>query len=725
MKPIVIQNPLTTVASNQPHSCGTGCNHNTTNTNTLSPIPEPNFFGYKDYNDALHNGVKFTLEEAKKLKSGSKAIVLSTHDSDDNYSLDNRLFEGTVSSFPDFVDVDGYPFYFETPFNEDEGGILLHPKDFIHEKEVIIGKFKPKRKFLNFVIGKQGGVRFHTDFAFLKAEQLSGMLDDVIFKITICDEGTINFEECDTKQCSDEMIQRFIDDIDTRDVTGYMKKYVIHSLEFQDENGKKLYLEVEEAKPIDKLSSLFDSLKEETKKDNMNTEETKVSDSALSLLDSLFGENETETDEIKQEEVKEEVEVKDIFDVKETYAQQMMREAFEEMNREKIVELTERIEKKEKEIQQSKSLIKQHETSLKSASDDYRVLQTRLESIKPIDPSNGYVFYVSPENKSGVVADQALQDVVKQISPLLKLKEEAIIEFLTKGFYTIKIAKKDNLIDENLKIEKDIYEKISKIDVTGRLSNVGNGEFEYRGELTWHKLVDKMLKMGFEQEPEFDKLCGSPSYQSEEKDKGELSDMKNSIMEMAKNLGIEDVAKQHLNSIEDESDFSKLPVGKVFVEYTEPTTIVILGDSPENYSTSSNPNSIQITDDETSFSIIIGGKRTHELGSMGFVDVFTLEEYKKYYTKNRQNLSESEGLIGGIVVPNFIGKVEVTAFTEDHKGNFKFSNQFNLNDFIQHQVDDSEVGIILPEGTAVIDLNEDCSLPTSVLRDIKIDTIIK
>jgi len=376
-------------------------------------------------------------------------------------------------------------------------------------KEPVIGKFKPNRKFLNFVIGKKGGIRFHTDFAFLKAEQLSGMLDNVIFKVTICDEGTINFEECDTNQCNDEMIQRFIDDIDSRDVTGYLKKYVIHSLEFQDEEGKKLYLEVEETKPIDKLSSLFDSLKEEETKKEEIMEEVKVSDSALSLLDSLFGDETTET---KEEDLKEEKNEAP----QETISQQMMREAFEEMNRQKIDELTERIEKKEKDIQQSKSLIKQHETNLKSASDDYRVLQSRLESLKPAEPTNGYVFYVSPENKSGVVVDQALQDVVKQISPLLKLKEDVVIDFLTKGFYTIKIAKQGNLNDENIVVDKEILQKINKIDVTGKISMVGNDEFEYRGEMAWHKLVDKMLKMGFEQEPEFDKLCGSPSYQSEE-----------------------------------------------------------------------------------------------------------------------------------------------------------------------------------------------------------------
>jgi hypothetical protein len=112
---------------------------------------------------------------------------------------------------------------------------------------------------------------------------------------------------------------------------------------------------------------------------------------------------------------------------------------------------------------------------------------------------------------------------------------------------------------------------------------------------------------------------------------------------------------------------------------------------------------------------------------MGFADVFTLEEYKKYYTENKENLQDT-GLIGGVVVPNFVGKIEVTAFREwsySQNNKFQFFNQFDMNDYIKHQFDEVEVGFILPEGTVVVDLNEDCSLPTSVLRDIKIDTIIK
>ena len=60
------------------------------------------------------------------------------------------------------------------------------------ETPIVIGEFKPKRKFLTFVSAINGArVRLIRDIAFLKGEKLSGVLEGVIFKLTICDEGTI------------------------------------------------------------------------------------------------------------------------------------------------------------------------------------------------------------------------------------------------------------------------------------------------------------------------------------------------------------------------------------------------------------------------------------------------------------------------------------------------------------------------------------------------------
>jgi hypothetical protein len=68
------------------------------------------------------------------------------------------------------------------------------------------------------------------------------MLEGVIFKITICDEGTIDFEEVDTNISDKAMRQRLIDDIDSNDVTGYTK-FIVANLEFNDIDGLRCYLE--------------------------------------------------------------------------------------------------------------------------------------------------------------------------------------------------------------------------------------------------------------------------------------------------------------------------------------------------------------------------------------------------------------------------------------------------------------------------------------------------
>ena len=138
---------------------------------------------------------------------------------------------------------------------------VLNVNEIEVDAEVItIGNYTPKRKFLSFVSAVNGAkIRYIRDTAFVKGEKLSGMLEGAIFKITICDEGTIRFEEQEGTSFSDSaMIQRLIDEIDETDVTGYAQKFVVSNIEFADIDGKRWYLEVENEKPINKLKSLFD-----------------------------------------------------------------------------------------------------------------------------------------------------------------------------------------------------------------------------------------------------------------------------------------------------------------------------------------------------------------------------------------------------------------------------------------------------------------------------------
>ena len=375
-------------------------------------------------------------------------------------------------------------------------------------KEPIIGEFKPKRKFLNFVSAVNGAkIRFIRDIAFLKAEKLSGILDGVVFKITICDEGTINFEEVDTDRCDKAMIQRFIDELSETPTTGYAQKFVVSGFEFTDVDDKRCYLEVEEKKPIDKLKALFDK--------------PELSERGLSILDQLFGSDE-DLNTLRMpvpEPVEEDYSMvadlsEDVSELK-NESTSYMEESFRKMNEGKVIELKSRIEEKQKEVTQCNREISQSEKKLKESTEQLGVLETRLETMSPGDEPNGFVFYVSEEQKNETGLDENTKAIADKIADLMSLKKDVLFDYLTGGFYKIKIAKKDDITNQDFKLDKEAYEKISTLDVTGKMTVV-DGSFEYRGTLTWHQLVSKMLRKGFEQNPDFDKLCQSNSYESKE-----------------------------------------------------------------------------------------------------------------------------------------------------------------------------------------------------------------
>ena len=550
-------------------------------------------------------------------------------------------------------------------------------------KEIIIGDLKPKRKFLSFVSAVNGArVRFIRDVAFVKGEKLSGTLEGIVFKITICDEGTIKFEEVDTTVTDAAQRKRLLDDIDSMEITGYAQKFVVAGIQFADVNGDLCYLEVEQKKPIDILKSLFD---EEQKPE--------LSAKGSSFLDDLFGSDEpverldlSEQDaEIFIEAIENPAEPNEKLKVA---AESYMEEQFRKMNEEKVKELKSRVEEKTKEVLTYKRDISQAESKLKLSSEQLGVLETRLESMTPGDEPNGYVFYVSEEQKNELGLDETTKHVADKIADLLGLKKEVLFEQLTGGFYKIRIAKKDDITTEKVEVTKDILEKMS-FDPTGKMTMVEKGEFEYRGDMTWHQLVGKMIRNGFEQEPEFDKMCQSNSYDSKE-------EMKEVVKEKTKTSSLEIKSKNV----------------RIF---DEETTLVVVGtiDHDDN-------RDVEITDDYTSFEVYVGNKKMKaSYESDGFISIMTLPEFKKWQAAYPDAMTDG-GAVDSFLLPNFKGTIGVTAMVDG-----EFTNEFDLDDYIQHQLEDAEVFLTLPEGTEIMKMDDYHQVPVAAMRDIKIDKIIK
>jgi hypothetical protein len=397
-------------------------------------------------------------------------------------------------------------------------------------KESVIGNFKPKRKFISFISAiKSAKVRLTRESAYIDGKHLSGVLEGAKFKITICDEGTVNFEVVEnnslTTNIDKPMLERLISSIGEMDVNGYAQKFVVSNLEFKDENDSRCYLEVEHQKPIDRFASILDSLKEEEPVENT------LSDKGFSILDALLSseskeelerEFEGESDEITLSEKDSEILIDSVENSKEpndslkSAAQSYLEESFMKMNEDKIKELKDRIENNQKEILRVKSEIKQSESKLKKVIEDTSVLETRLENMSGFDEANGWVFNVSDEQKpEDIGLSEDNRNVADKIADIMGLKKDVLFNMLTEGFYKIRIAPNDNFNGSDFEMNREVIEKLKAIDLLGDFKSTENlGEFEYRGDLNWHQIVSKMIQKGFTQEPEFDKVCKSNSYEA-------------------------------------------------------------------------------------------------------------------------------------------------------------------------------------------------------------------
>ena len=356
--------------------------------------------------------------------------------------------------------------------------------DEVKSEEIkVTGKYKPSKRLISFVSGTNHNLRLLSDFAFIKGDKLSGMLENTKFKITLYKDGTIDFDEIDTHLSTEDMVERLIEDICQSEVTGYVGKYVVGNLEFFNDDVKRCYLEIEHKKPVAQLADLLDGDNDyEKEEEEVTTKETKTRKKSDKKDTPVFN--------------------------------QMIEDSVDEMKKNKIEELKTRVGKTERDIINIQNTISTSKSKLDEYNKNLKVLNSRLESFAVKDEPNGYVYFVSEEQKSGLTPDEATIKVIEKISPLLGLNSEALTDLLTKGFYVIKISKKSEISEEKKTIDKEILEKLLMIDVNGSFKMVSENEIEYRGDIKYNELVTKLEYKGFEKDPDFDKLCGSNSYEN-------------------------------------------------------------------------------------------------------------------------------------------------------------------------------------------------------------------
>jgi hypothetical protein len=112
-----------------------------------------------------------------------------------------------------------------------------------------------------------------------------------------------------------------------------------------------------------------------------------------------------------------------------------------------------------------------------------------------------------------------IEKIIKdKVSKVKGINTENFMKLFTSGEYHIKISKKNDdgfsLVEDFKEVPSDILEILSSLDLS-----IDDKKLVYMGEMSWSEIVNKMIKMGFEQNPDFDKLCGSNSYTSTDETK--------------------------------------------------------------------------------------------------------------------------------------------------------------------------------------------------------------
>lgn len=580
------------------------------------------------------------------------------------------------------------------------------------EKPIVIGDFKPKRKYLNFVSAVAGRrVRFLRDSATINGSRLSGILDGTQFKLTICDEGTVNFEEIDTNKSDKDMRKRLLDDIDDTPAVGYAEKFIVSGYEFRDIDNNLCYLEVEHTKPIDKLRGLLEK-----------KEEPVLSEKGLSILDSLFGAYESDEVEVNDEveEIEEEIEI-ETEKVDETIS--YMEEQFRKMNEEKVNELKKRIEDSERDIIRYKSESKSALKNAEEVESKLEVLNSRLESLTPGEDPNGYAFFVSEEQKSMDELDDTGKEIASKIADIMGIKQkETLFKHLTESFYKISIANKNDFNDK--KIPNDVLTKLKFLNLTnGTISVKGDGEFEYRGNLNWHQLTSKMIRAGFEQVPDFDKVAGSNSYtvtSGPTKDTdGEFVLISAPYSNTNTNSSQQTIDPNNCEE-DDEKEKSKEFVQKELVSFTEPTDIVLIGDGD-----GSGFASFSVDDDESGYDIYVGGKEVDSASCFGFGQIITLSEYKQWLINQKNNPDYDEyhlEIMSAHIILGFTGEIGISAKLTEYN---LFSDDFDIDDYIHHQFESAvDVVINFPDGTDIHEIkNHDLNSVRQYLRNESLEKL--
>ncbi len=384
------------------------------------------------------------------------------------------------------------------------------PEETAVEKVPVIGQYS-----LPGVIGfstLHGVVRVNAEDAYIEGKHFSGMMDHLVFKLTIRDNETVDFEEMETSETTAEDRGRLLEKFtDSEPIVGKLGgMYNPDEFTFISTVESKLAQKQVPLYLLTKFKTSADRLGDIAYEDNVVVDES-AKQSVKDFLNSLDLTDEDLPGVTPKEEETPVVEVplvdEEINDLKVSKEELIEKGIIErdelgnallESNEHVKKELNGRIARKEKELEEN---AKRKE----KIAEELTELQNRVKNIDKVAVSNGMLFCVSEEiqdeNPDYIFEKDVIAAIENKLKKIPNINSEAFIALFKAGKYIITLGDSDgNFLKEDAQITLPKDVRLEK------------GKIIYAGEKQWHDIVEEMLELGYGQDADFDKKAGSNSY---------------------------------------------------------------------------------------------------------------------------------------------------------------------------------------------------------------------
>ena len=577
----------------------------------------------------------------------------------------------------------------------------------------IHGKYQSKRGIYDFMCAF-GSINFLSKTAIIDGKFFDTLnLDGVKFQMTLKDDNTFDFEEIvaegEIAKTTETDHQRFVEMFEESVISGFREKSVYSDFIFYieypitDENRKKLernfgeleegkdkmlfeaYLIVEPKKPYNNLLNFFDEDEDNENPTNMNIEQIHESETLNPALrkeipqdaDLSFLEDDDEEVEIKEPPIPLPIQPKEEL----TGTRAQIAEEFLEAKKQKLAKLLETLDNYRNELKIAKNQQNLAFTKIRECNEEIKTLSSRIDSLGIQEPLNGYFIYVPMVLSEKTYLEESVRKTIQdKLIAMNYPNTDYFMHLFDNAIYQIHIGcnTEEGLVE--LEDYKNVIKYFKDFDLVSQQTKffVEDKKLFYEGQMDHADIINKLIKLGFSENPNFNEMCEAQHKQPEhEKHSHNMNEL----------VG------------EQKEDYDGTCIELQTVD--EPTTLVILGDEYDNR------NDFSLTDDFSSYEILIGNKVVDEsFDNNGFVTILTIEEFENYCLCRKKEDPDFDFIyaIDVVLLPNFVGTIGLTA-----KVDGEFTNDFNTGDYIHHQYDfskDVNVYITLPENTAAIKLEK-------------------